>query len=153
MLSLAHKNADHILPLYCFDPLHYKGTHHHGFPKTGSHRLQFLLESVQDLRSTLASHGSNFMISHEEPHITVSRILNKLTEYKVTLAYQSEVTKEETDVENNLQKVCQENGANCVKIWGSTLYHKEDLPFTTKTIPDTYTLFRKEVEAKVGFYF
>lgn len=62
------------------------------------------------------------------------------------LVLQSEVTKEETDVEKNLQKVCQEKGASFVKIWGSSLYHKDDLPFPNiKMIPDSYTGFRYEL--------
>ncbi|VDI43894.1 deoxyribodipyrimidine photo-lyase [Mytilus galloprovincialis] len=45
-LSWAFKNADFVVPLYCFDPRHYKGTWHFNLPKTGSHRLKFLLESM-----------------------------------------------------------------------------------------------------------
>jgi hypothetical protein len=57
VLAWANKNGNCLLPVYCFDPRHYSGTYKFGFPKTGAHRLKFLLESVKDLRSTLKSHG------------------------------------------------------------------------------------------------
>lgn len=57
VLHWAQHNADFVIPLYCFDPRHYLGTHCHGFPKTGPHRLRFLLESVKDLRETLKKKG------------------------------------------------------------------------------------------------
>lgn len=138
-----------MLPLYCFDPRHFKQTHHYSFPKTGTFRVQFLLESVQDLRENLTKHGSNLMIVYGKPEEVVSRICKSLIGSKLTLACQSEVTKEETDVEKSLQKVCQENQANFIKIWGSTLYHKADMPFPIPSVPDSYTAFRKEVEYKL----
>ncbi|XP_026431170.1 cryptochrome DASH, chloroplastic/mitochondrial-like isoform X3 [Papaver somniferum] len=33
-------------------------------------------------------------------------------------------------------------------IWGSTMYHIDDLPFNTSNLPDIYTQFRKLVESK-----
>ena len=56
-LHLAARHGDRVLPLYCFDPRHYKGTWHFDLPKTGPHRLKFLLEAVRDLRQTLQKHG------------------------------------------------------------------------------------------------
>lgn len=53
----AQKNAEHIVPLYCFDPRHYLGTHCFNFPKTGPFRLRFLLDSVNDLRASLKKKG------------------------------------------------------------------------------------------------
>ena len=57
VLHWADKNADRIVPLYCFDPRHYAGTYHHDFPKTGPHRLKFLLQTVTDLRNNLLRRG------------------------------------------------------------------------------------------------
>ncbi|MEQ2172937.1 hypothetical protein GOODEAATRI_026486, partial [Goodea atripinnis] len=53
----AQRNAEHIVPLYCFDPRHYVGTYNFNLPKTGPFRLRFLLESVRDLRNTLLNTG------------------------------------------------------------------------------------------------
>jgi len=148
VLAHAHSNADFILPIYCFDPRHYKGTHQFNFPKTGAHRVKYVLESVQDLRSNLQNKGSNLMIFHGKPEDVIGQIYNKLQGSSLSLVCQSEVTKEETDVENCLQKISRQNKANFIKIWGSTLYHKSDIPFPISGIPDNYTSFRKDVEYK-----
>lgn len=52
-------------------------------------------------------------------------------------------------VEKSLQKVgLQSNGSNSKRpklqlVWGSTMYHIDDLPFSTGSLPDVYTQFRK----------
>lgn len=35
------------------------------------------------------------------------------------------------------------NGTKLELIWGSTMYHKDDLPFDVFDLPDVYTQFRK----------
>lgn len=35
------------------------------------------------------------------------------------------------------------NGTKLKLIWGSTMYHKDDLPFDVLDLPDMYTQFRK----------
>ena len=61
-LSWANNHADFVIPLYCFDPDHYKGTYHHGLPKTGSHRAKFMIQSVSDLRSSFVKKGSQLIV-------------------------------------------------------------------------------------------
>ncbi|KAG7173815.1 Cryptochrome DASH-like 1 [Homarus americanus] len=58
------------------------------------------------------------------------------------------VTREEKDVERALRERCKAAGAQIHSFWGSTLYHKNDLPFAVNNIPDTFTGFRKAVEAQ-----
>ncbi|XP_038828960.1 cryptochrome DASH-like [Salvelinus namaycush] len=53
----AQRNAEHIVPLYCFDPGHYLGTANYNLPRTGPFRLRFLLDSIQDLRTSLIQRG------------------------------------------------------------------------------------------------
>ena len=67
VLHWANKNADHIVPFYCFDPDHFKGTWHFNFPKTGIHRANFLLKSVQDLRLNLRKVNSDLIVRHTHP--------------------------------------------------------------------------------------
>ena len=44
--------AEHVLPVYVFDPRHFATTRF-GSAKTGVYRARFLMESVQDLKSNL----------------------------------------------------------------------------------------------------
>ncbi|XP_071079721.1 cryptochrome DASH-like [Haliotis cracherodii] len=143
-LSWAVKNGTHVLPLYCFDPRHYKGTYHFNLPKTGAHRLRFLLESVADLRQSLQSRGSNLMVRVGKPEEVVPQLIDSIGKTLVQgLVYQGEVTEEELTVEQGLNKKC---GVKVHTVWGHTLHHKEDVPFNPKNVPDVYTQFRKRVE-------
>ncbi|KAG8573281.1 hypothetical protein GDO81_012343 [Engystomops pustulosus] len=148
VLLWAHRNADYIVPLYCFDPRHYVGTHYYNFPKTGPHRLKFLLESIKDLRNTLKKIGSNLLLRRGHPENVIEDLIKQIGPVSA-VALQEEATKEELDVEKSLKQVCTRHGVKYHTIWGSTLYHREDLPFRhISGLPDIYTQFRKAVEAQ-----
>ncbi|XP_025907701.1 cryptochrome DASH-like [Nothoprocta perdicaria] len=151
VLHWAQGNADHVVPLYCFDPRHRLGTHCYGFPKTGPQRLRFLLQSVRDLRDTLRARGSTLVVRKGKPEDVVNDLITQLGSVSVVV-FHEEATKEELDVEKGLLQVCGQHGVKIQTFWGSTLYHRDDLPFKPITrLPDVYTQFRKvvETEAKV----
>uniref|UniRef100_A0A0B7B3L3 Cryptochrome DASH n=2 Tax=Arion vulgaris TaxID=1028688 RepID=A0A0B7B3L3_9EUPU len=146
-LFLANHQCDELIPLYCFDPQHFEGTYHYGFPKTGSHRLGFLLDSITDLRGRLISLGSDLVVRLGKPEQVIADLIKTLnlgTDTVVVL--QKEVTDEEVKVENGIRKNCR---VQLITTWGQTLYHLEDLPFQPKHLPDIYTQFRTKVENKV----
>jgi len=70
----------------------------------------------------------------------------------VHVVYQKEITYEELAVEDGIINFCKAKNIKVIEIWGSTLYHKKDIPFKTDSsindIPNTYTQFRKAVEAR-----
>jgi len=151
-LLWAHRNGDLIVPLYCFDPEHFKGTWHFNFPKTGPHRAKFILESVQNLKKNLIKQNSNLVVEMSKPLDCIQRLTKYCSEVSnpvVSVVYQKEVTFEEIKVENEIKQFCKSQSINVQEIWGSTMYHTKDLPFKNAgAIPDTYTQFRKEVEAR-----
>lgn len=79
--------------------------------------------------------------------------------FKKQVYAQKETCSEELNVEKlvskNLQKVMlpssegvsnknkSVNGIKLELIWGSTMYHIDDLPFSCASLPDVYTQFRK----------
>ena len=71
--STVAKNSDaatEVLPCFIFDPRQFETTRR-GSPKTGAYRSKFLLESVNDLRESLRSIGSDLLVGYgkpEEPH-------------------------------------------------------------------------------------
>ncbi|MEM9694285.1 MAG: deoxyribodipyrimidine photo-lyase, partial [Myxococcota bacterium] len=69
----ASRRADRVLPIYCFDPRHFALTAL-GFPKTGSYRAAFLLESVADLRRSLRARGSDLIVRVGRPEVEVARL-------------------------------------------------------------------------------
>lgn len=147
-LQWANRNADHVIPLYCFDPEHFKSTHHFNFPKTGKHRANFILECVKDLRVALQRAGSNLIVRHESPVAAIDGLLElcKSSAPVTAVVCQKEVTKEEIDIEAAIRALCKKAGIDVKIFWGSTLYHPEDIPFSSQNVPDTYTSFRKRVE-------
>ncbi|KAG5268568.1 hypothetical protein AALO_G00214000 [Alosa alosa] len=144
----AQKNAEHIVPLYCFDPLHYLGTSCFNFPKTGPFRLRFLLDSVNDLRASLKKRGSNLVVRRGKPDQVVGDLIKQLGSV-TAVAFHEEVTQEEKEVEKQIKDVCLKNQVKVQSFWGSTLYHRHDLPFNhISRLPDVYTQFRKAVESQ-----
>ncbi|MEQ8523632.1 DASH family cryptochrome [Gracilimonas sp.] len=132
--------ADEILPVYIFDPRHY-GTTSFGFPKTGSHRAKFLLESLDNLKSNLISHNLNLAIRIGKPEEILPDVIEK---HGIDLLFaHKEITREEIDVE---EKIKQSVGDKLNFVWGSTLFHINDIPFTKNEIPDIFTQFRKKTE-------
>ncbi|XP_022106989.1 cryptochrome DASH-like [Acanthaster planci] len=144
VLHWANQNADYVLPLYCLDPRHYHGTWHFSFPKTGPHRLKFLLQSLQDLKETLQQVGSDLVISRGKPESVIQDLVRQLGKDNVkAVALQEEATREELDVEAAIAKSCQ---VPVQKFWGSTLYHRDDIPFRIRELPNVFTEFRKKTE-------
>ncbi|KAL0312266.1 UNVERIFIED_CONTAM: Cryptochrome DASH, chloroplastic/mitochondrial [Sesamum radiatum] len=157
VLFKAWASSEAVLPVYCVDPRLFGTTHYFGFPKTGALRAQFLIECLIDLKKSLMKRGLNLLIQHGKPE----RILPSLAKaYGVHTVYaQKETCSEELNVERlvskNLQKVILSsaegvstksnptNGTKLELIWGCSMYHIDDLPFSCMSLPDVYTQFRK----------
>ena len=132
--------ADEILPIYIFDPRHFRTTSF-GFPKTDSFRANFLLESIQNLKNNLKSAGLDLIIRMGKPENIIPELVKT---YDIDLAFtHKEITREETDVEDAIKKKI--NG-KLNFVWGSTLFHINDIPFSKDEIPDVFTQYRKKTE-------
>jgi deoxyribodipyrimidine photo-lyase len=143
ILLEAIRKADKILPVYCFDPFYFTKTST-GEPKTGNFRARFLLESVADLRKNLQSHGAELIVRTGNP----AEILPQLCEeYQVNEVYHHrEVAYEETNISEQVEEALWKIKLNLKHFIGHTLYHKEDLPFPIKDIPDSFAIFKKKIE-------
>lgn len=141
ILLEATRKADKVLPVYCFDP-HYFPTD--GRIKTGNFRAQFLLESVADLRQGLRNLGGELLIAFGNP----AEVLPQLAQqYGVNEVYHHrEVAFEETNISEEVEAALWKMQINLKHFIGHTLYHKEDLPFPIKDIPDSFNTFKKKVE-------
>ncbi|XP_031500451.1 cryptochrome DASH, chloroplastic/mitochondrial [Nymphaea colorata] len=158
-LFLAWKSSEAVLPVYCLDPRLFGTTHYFGFPKTGGFRVEFLFQSLDDLKKNLLKRGLNLLICQGKPEEILPSISEALGVH--TVYAHKETCSEETLVEKlvnkGLERILlqpQTTSANAATrtpklklIWGSTLYHLRDLPFTSGSLPDVYTQFRKSVES------
>jgi deoxyribodipyrimidine photo-lyase len=133
-----------IMPVYCVDPRQFDKTAF-GFPKTGPYRAQFLIESLQDLRQSFRSWGSDLIIRRGHPE-TVLPALAREMQADAVYGHQ-EVTAEETAVEAAVTHALAAANVTTRTFWGTTLYHPDHLPFAIADLPEIFTQFRKRVEA------
>jgi cryptochrome len=143
ILLEATRKADKVLPVYCFDPVYFKTTAS-GLHKTGNIRARFLLESVANLRDNLEKLGGELIVRVGDP----AEILPQLAqEYQVSEVYHHrEVAFGETDISEQVETALWKIKLNLKHFIGHTLYHKEDLPFPIKDIPDSFATFKKKIE-------
>ena len=148
-LVKALRSGAEVVPVYCFDPRQF-GTTSYGFPKTGTFRAQFLLESLADLRQSLQSLGSDLIVRRGKPEEVLPAIAQELQAQSVY--YYREVTSEEVAVETALETALSAIAVTSKTFWGHTLYHPEDLPFEINQVPEVFTAFRKQVEKSSTVY-
>lgn len=133
-----------VVPLFCLDANDFSPTQF-GFPKTGSRRATFLLESLENLRANLQAIGGDLLVELGKPEEIIPELAKK---YSITDVYTTrEVTDEELTRQQLVEGRLQRMGIPLHFIWQNTLYHLEDIPWPIHHLPDTYTHFRKEIEA------
>ncbi|KAG5394383.1 hypothetical protein IGI04_024346, partial [Brassica rapa subsp. trilocularis] len=144
----AWSSSDTLLPVYCLDPRLFHTTHYFSFPKTGALRGAFLIECLADLRKNLIKRGVNLLIRSGKPEDILPSLAKDFGAH--TVFGHKETCSEELQVERLVDQALKGvgNGTKLELIWGSTMYHKDDLPFDVLDLPDMYTQFRKSVEAK-----
>ncbi len=135
--------ADFVLPIYIFDDRTF-APQNLGFTKTGSFRTRFLIESVSNLRVSLELLGAELHVFRGLPENIIPALVQTL---KLSAVYTNrEVTQEELSVQNNIENQLSLQGVPLELFWQNTLYHLEDIPWPIQHLPDTFTLFRKEIE-------
>ncbi|KAK4338087.1 hypothetical protein RND71_042574 [Anisodus tanguticus] len=151
-LFRAWVSSEVVLPVYCVDPRLFGATHYFGFPKTGALRAQFIIECLTDLKKNLVKRGLDLLIQHGKPEEIIPSLAKA---YKAHTVYaHKETCSEEVNVEKLVTRNLQGNEPRSITttklelVWGSTMYHMDDLPFDCESLPDVYTQFRKSVESK-----
>ncbi|MBK0383175.1 DASH family cryptochrome [Pedobacter sp. SD-b] len=143
ILLEATQKASTIVPVFIFDPRYFRETIFNT-KKTGGFRAQFLLESVADLKKSLQKLGGDLLVLQGNPEELIPQICEK---YNVNEVYHHrEVASEETDISSKVEDALWKKQINLKHFIGHTMYHKEDLPFPIKDIPDVFTVFRKKTE-------
>jgi len=115
-----------------------------GFQKTGNFRISFLLESIKDLKASLQELDADLVVLQGKPEDVLLSFAQEIR--ASAIFFSKEVTAEERAVDREVEKKAFSMGIACESFWQSTLYHKEDLPFPIKQLPEVFTQFRKEVE-------
>ncbi|KAL6957902.1 1,3-beta-glucanosyltransferase [Sarracenia purpurea var. burkii] len=142
-LNSANNESMSVLPVYCFDPRDY-GKSSSGFDKTGPYRATFLIESVSDLKKSLQSRGSDLVVRIGKPE-TVLVELAKAIGADAVYAHR-EVSHDEVKAEEKIEAAMKDEGVEVKYLWGSTLYHVDDLPFKMEEMPTNYGGFKEKVQ-------
>jgi deoxyribodipyrimidine photo-lyase len=129
-----------LLPMFCFDERWFV-KHKLGFPKTGTIRAKFLIESVNNLKTNLQKIGSNLFITFGKTEERIHEISNNFNADEIYS--EKEDTSEEIFVEDELKK-----RLNITIFFheSKTLLRADQLPFSINNLPDVFTNFRKKVE-------
>jgi len=143
VLSKAIKNSKFIIPIICIDPSLFQ-ENVFGAKKIGKFRAKFLVDSIIDLRNSFHKKKGKLLVFVGKPEVIIPKIALKYHCKKVYA--QKEIASEELITENLVEKALWLCQVSLQLIWGQTLFHPDDLPFSTKDIPDIFTNFRKNIE-------
>lgn len=141
-LYAALNSYSKVVAYYSFDPRHYKKTPW-GFTKTGSHRAQFLIETLAELQYALQQLNITLIIDRKMPEEGLLYWIEKLG--VGALYFQKEWTQEEFDIENKLKESLS-NQITFYSCYDQFLFHPEELPFQIENLPEVFTQFRKQCE-------
>jgi len=141
VLSAAYERADTILPVFIYDPRLYADTKY-GTKKTGAVRAKFINESVSDLQESIRKFNGELLIETGLPEEILPELAKR---YHIDEVYHHrEVAHEETLVSALVEEALWKLQLNLRHFIGHTLYHKEDLPFPIKDIPDEFNVFKNK---------
>ncbi len=143
ILLRAVERSQRIVPVYCFDPRYFVDTEW-GTQKTGVLRAAFLRKNVAALQQDLQALGGDLIITQGYPENLLPKIAEQYAVHEVY--HHREVAYEETKISALVEASLWKMQINLRHFIGHTLYHKEDLPFPIKDIPDAFATFRKKTE-------
>ncbi len=116
-----------------------------GIARLGSHRARFWLECIADLRARLRSLGSDLVILRGRPTDVLPAFIER-HDIDEVFFHRGFAVDERSD-ELQLSRLCpkvQWNGA-----WGNVMVTPQLAPFRIEETPETFTVFRKRIEARV----
>ena len=143
VLRTATDQHERVVPVVCIDR-EYHHSEQWGFKRTGARRMQFLLESIADLQTSLSTAGAHLQIETGDP---VEAILRWVKSTGAGFVYaKKEVGFEELQLQQRLMKELWKCNAELTVVSTSTLFHPEDLPFGVRDVPEIFTDFRKRAE-------
>ncbi len=142
-LYQATETCDELLCVYCIDTREFAHIPY-GFTKMGPYRLQFLLETLEYLKTSLQSIGGDLLVYTENPEQALPQLL---AAYNIEhLFFQHQVGTEEAAIETKIADYCRVHNIQTSINNGATLFHVDDIPFKLTSLPNIFTDFRKATE-------
>jgi deoxyribodipyrimidine photo-lyase len=148
---LSAAGATALLPVYFFDPAALGPDRYLGLPKTGPHRLHFLLDALADLQQRYTGAGSGIHFVVGRPAEVLAQLARSVGAAAVWTS--AEHTTEETVAETALETALAEGAGLPLplrRFENLTLYHPADLPIPVRSLPLSFSKFRFDVATKMG---
>ncbi|MBI1322859.1 DASH family cryptochrome [bacterium] len=144
LMRALRNRPNHLVLVYCIDPQQFEKTGLCGFPKTGPHRARFLIESLESLRNQLQSLGNDLFVTIGRPEEVLPDLASQVRASRIL--FHEEATDEEIRVERAVTNATKDRAIALEPYWGSTLFHRDDLPFEVDRLPNVFTQFRIRCE-------
>lgn len=142
VLHSAVEKSAFVIPVYIFDPRYYVQGRQ-GFKNTGELRHEYIVHSVAALKDKLQSLGGDLLTYEGYPEEILPQLVQK---YEVDEVYHHrEVAQRETRISEIVEESLWQVKRNLRHFIGHTLFHKEDLPFPIRDIPNDFNTFKKKV--------
>lgn len=137
------RQVDELLLVYCLDPDERRPGRYQ-LASLGPHRLRFLRESLRDLQYRLATQGQRLTILEGRLDEALPPLI---AEYRIDIAGSS--LHSGIDEQRQWQAL-QQHCPDCRFIQGNShsLFDAEALPFSPAGLPDSFSKFRRQVEAQ-----
>lgn len=135
----AQKTGGWLLPVFVHDPVQHVPTRW-GFARTSPHRQTWLQGALDDLAAQLAALGSGLLQCHGDTATVLTALVRALGQ--PPLVCEDIAAPEEQASVQALRRM----GVRVQTVWQSTLLAPESLPFRPEQVPDTFTVFRQQVE-------
>ena len=111
-----------------------------GFARTSTHRREYTEATLQALRRSIEKRGNTLLEFTGDP-AEILQILVENLEVDTIYCEAIEAPEERAELVQLRQL-----GLRVVDIWQSTMFDPSDLPFTPEQMPDTFTVFRQQIE-------
>ena len=141
-LSQLAAQVDELLLVFCLDPSQRQPGRYQQ-AALGEHRLRFLRESLRDLQHRLAPLGQRLTTLEGSPLSVLPKLI---ADYDIALVASS--LHNGIDEQRQWQRLQQRSpGCRFLQANSHSLFDAEQLPFPPQGLPDSFSKFRRRVEA------
>lgn len=134
-----------VIGVWVLDPRQHLGVVD-GFTRAGPRRTQFLLESVESLRTSLRELGSDLIVRIGEPERVIPGLAASLKVDSVISIRQPGT--EELGIERILESTL---GSRWKPLGYESVLEVDDVEAVAEELPEVFSRFRRRVEKKVAF--
>jgi deoxyribodipyrimidine photo-lyase len=145
-LKKAVDENQQVVAAYFFDPKYFIKDEF-GFLKTAKFRVQFLLETITNLKQNLADKNITLLTYFDAPENQISKLYTLFSVDKIYT--QKEWTRDEIETNKGIKKTLKDN-IDFIEDYDQFLYHPETVSNNFSNIPDVFTAFRKKLEKYVA---